>query len=108
MKEPKKMLISNSDIDNICNDYLHRNNINSWFVFCLGIIIPLWFTFITLLNGEWEIFNAVYLTILIIMTFITIILGVINIINHKKRSIKDLIKNQAELESDYTALFIIS
>ena len=108
MTRPDKILISISDIERICDEYIKKNVLDKWFTFFLGIILPLWFSVFTLLNSGWTIFNTAYVIISALLTIITFFLGAKKVINRKKVSIVQKIKKQAEEESECTALFIIA
>lgn len=107
-KSPEKILVSNSDINTICNEFIQKNIVEKWFVFMLGVILPSWLSFFTLLNATWTTFNTVFTTILVILTWVTVILGFITRKNAKRFSIEKQIEEKADRDSDYTALFIIA
>ncbi len=105
---PKKVLISSGDIENICNEFIQKNNIEKRFGFCLGIILPAWLSVFALFKDVWTTFDTVYVTILIILTLGTVILGYKVQKNKVKSSIVDQINNKSYRDSAYTALFIIA
>ena len=105
---PQKLLFTFNDIEKICDDYIKKDKEKSWFVFCLGIIIPTWIAFFSMLDGDWTHGKTVYITITVVLTFIAIVLGVIAGKNNSKKKMIDLIKEKAIEDADYSALFIIS
>lgn len=108
MTSPDKILIAIRDIEHICDEYIRKDALDKWFILFLGIIIPLWFSVFTLFNSVWTIFNTGYVCVSVLLTIITLFLGIKKALNSKKLSIAEKIKKQAEEESEYTAVFIIA
>lgn len=66
LKYPEKILVSNSDIDIICDEFIKKNNVEKWFLFCLGVVLPSWLSFFTILKSTWTTFSTIFITILVV------------------------------------------
>lgn len=108
VRKTHKLLLSLNDIEQICSNLIHEDKIKTGYFFFLGLFLSTWIAFFTISENKWTTSKIIYITIAAIISLTTFGYFLKYHSSNKKKNMLDLIKEKADNEADYSALFIIS